>query len=83
MSNVEWDSKTVIGNKAKAPKVTRNAADLNGMFHREINIYVPLITNCLFLSFFTAVRVLLYYYLLLVSISPWSLGPSSRCGRRN
>lgn len=30
MSNVEWDSKTVIGHKAKAAKVTRNAADLNG-----------------------------------------------------
>ncbi|KAI9446632.1 multi protein bridging factor 1-domain-containing protein [Lactarius indigo] len=30
MSNVDWDAKTVIGNKAKAPKVTRNAADLNG-----------------------------------------------------
>jgi len=29
MSNVDWDSKTVIGNKAKAPKVTRNASDLN------------------------------------------------------
>ncbi|KAH9004966.1 hypothetical protein EDB86DRAFT_3037117 [Lactarius hatsudake] len=37
MSNVDWDAKTVIGNKAKAPKVTRNAADLNGMFHRGIN----------------------------------------------
>lgn len=30
MSNVEWDSKTVIGQKAKAPKVAKNAADLNG-----------------------------------------------------
>ncbi|KAG1796794.1 multi protein bridging factor 1-domain-containing protein [Suillus plorans] len=30
MSNMEWDSKTVIGFKAKAPKVTRNASDLNG-----------------------------------------------------
>ena len=30
MSNVEWDSKTVIGQKAKAPKVTKNSADLNG-----------------------------------------------------
>jgi len=30
MSNVDWDSKTVIGFKAKAPKVTRNAAELNG-----------------------------------------------------
>ncbi|KAI0256513.1 MBF1-domain-containing protein [Lactifluus subvellereus] len=29
MSNVDWDSKTVIGTKAKAPKVTRNTADLN------------------------------------------------------
>jgi len=27
----EWDSKTVIGFKAKAPKVTRNTSDLNGM----------------------------------------------------
>ncbi|KIK40759.1 hypothetical protein CY34DRAFT_806875 [Suillus luteus UH-Slu-Lm8-n1] len=30
MSNLDWDSKTVIGFKAKAPKVTRNASDLNG-----------------------------------------------------
>ena len=38
MSNVDWDSKTVIGNKGKAPKVTRNAADLNGTFHRGIKL---------------------------------------------
>lgn len=30
MSNVDWDSKTVIGSKAKVAKVTRNTADLNG-----------------------------------------------------
>lgn len=30
MSNVDWDTKTVIGQKAKAAKVTRNASDLNG-----------------------------------------------------
>ncbi|KAI1790768.1 ylMBF1 [Ganoderma leucocontextum] len=30
MSNLEWDTKTVIGQKGKAPKVTRNASDLNG-----------------------------------------------------
>ena len=30
MSNLDWDSKTVIGQKAKAPKVTRNTSDLNG-----------------------------------------------------
>jgi len=30
MSTIDWDSKTVIGQKAKAPKVTKNAADLNG-----------------------------------------------------
>lgn len=30
MSNNDWDSKTVIGFKAKAPKVTRNVSDLNG-----------------------------------------------------
>jgi putative transcription factor len=29
MSNADWDSKTVIGFKAKAPKVTRNTSDLN------------------------------------------------------
>ncbi|KAA1474834.1 MBF1-domain-containing protein [Dentipellis sp. KUC8613] len=29
MSNVDWDSKVVIGSKAKAPKVTRNTSDLN------------------------------------------------------
>jgi len=31
MSNADWDTKKlVIGQKAKAPKVTKNAADLNG-----------------------------------------------------
>lgn len=30
MAETEWDSKTVIGFKAKAPKVTRNTSDLNG-----------------------------------------------------
>lgn len=29
MSNVDWDSKTVIGQKAKAPKVAKNSTDLN------------------------------------------------------
>jgi len=29
MTDQDWDSKTVIGFKAKAPKVTRNASDLN------------------------------------------------------
>jgi len=29
MSSSDWDNKTVIGFKAKAPKVTRNASDLN------------------------------------------------------
>lgn len=32
MSNADWDSKTVIGFKARAPKVTRNTSDLNGMY---------------------------------------------------
>ena len=26
----DWDSKLVIGHKAKAPKVTRGTSDLNG-----------------------------------------------------
>ena len=29
MSNVEWDSKVVIGNKARTPKVTRGNAEVN------------------------------------------------------
>ncbi|KAI0005855.1 ylMBF1 [Russula compacta] len=29
-NNVDWDSKTVIGQKAKGPKVTKNTTDLNG-----------------------------------------------------
>ncbi|THH15600.1 hypothetical protein EW146_g4908 [Bondarzewia mesenterica] len=29
MSNVDWDSKLVVGHKAKAPKVTRTTSDLN------------------------------------------------------
>ncbi|EIM82487.1 MBF1-domain-containing protein [Stereum hirsutum FP-91666 SS1] len=29
MSNVDWDSKLVIGNKSKAPKVTKTTSDLN------------------------------------------------------
>jgi putative transcription factor len=28
--NVDWDTKLVIGQKAKAPKVAKNSADLNG-----------------------------------------------------
>ena len=32
MSNVDWNSKLVIGQKSKGPKVTKNAADLNGAF---------------------------------------------------
>ena len=34
MSNVEWDSKTVIGSKGKVPKVTRTTSDLNGTLCR-------------------------------------------------
>ena len=34
-TNVDWDSKTVIGFKAKAPKVARNTSDLNGMYARH------------------------------------------------
>jgi len=30
MSNTEWDTKTVIGYKAKKEKVARNTSDLNG-----------------------------------------------------
>ncbi|KAI0736590.1 multi protein bridging factor 1-domain-containing protein [Fomitopsis betulina] len=30
MSNLEWDSKTVIGSKGKVAKVTRTTSDLNG-----------------------------------------------------
>ena len=30
MSNVDWDTKLVVGKKAKAPVVTRKATDLNG-----------------------------------------------------
>lgn len=29
--DVEWDSKTVIGSKAKVAKVTKRDSDLNGM----------------------------------------------------
>ncbi|KAI0282157.1 ylMBF1 [Russula aff. rugulosa BPL654] len=29
-NNVDWDSKLVIGQKAKAAKVTKNSSDLNG-----------------------------------------------------
>lgn len=34
MNNTEWDSKTVIGSKAKVAKVTRTASDLNGAPYR-------------------------------------------------
>ena len=30
MSNVEWDSKTVIGNRAHRATTTKKASDLNG-----------------------------------------------------
>ncbi|KAG9100603.1 multiprotein-bridging factor 1 [Ceratobasidium sp. UAMH 11750] len=36
MSNVDWDSKTVIGNKARAPKVTKGNAEVNGPDHQKI-----------------------------------------------
>ena len=42
MSNVEWDSKTVIGQKAKAPKVAKNLADLNGALRQTRNDHLPL-----------------------------------------
>ncbi len=32
MSNTDWDTKLVIGQKAKAPKVARNTSDLNGTY---------------------------------------------------
>ena len=39
MSNVEWDSKVVIGQKAKAAKVTRNTSDLNGAYqYRHLSL---------------------------------------------
>ena len=31
MSNVDWDSKLVIGSKARTPKVTKNNSDINGV----------------------------------------------------
>jgi hypothetical protein len=30
-ATVDWDAKTVIGSKSRAPKVTRNTSDLNGV----------------------------------------------------
>jgi hypothetical protein len=30
MADQDWDSKVVVGFKAKAPKVARNTSDLNG-----------------------------------------------------
>ncbi|KAJ3482129.1 hypothetical protein NLI96_g7182 [Meripilus lineatus] len=33
---VEWDHKTVIGSKGKAPKVTKKDSDLNGTDHQRI-----------------------------------------------
>ena len=41
MSNVEWDSKVVIGHKAKAPKVTRTTSDLNGASHAPAHGLLP------------------------------------------
>lgn len=38
MSNVDWDSKLVIGQKAKAAKVTKNTSDLNGASDIMTNI---------------------------------------------
>ncbi|CDO69018.1 hypothetical protein BN946_scf184834.g25 [Trametes cinnabarina] len=34
--STDWDSKLVIGQKAKAPKVTRKETDLNGTDHQRI-----------------------------------------------
>jgi hypothetical protein len=41
-NNVDWDSKLVIGAKAKAPKVTKNSADLNGALRQTRNDHMPL-----------------------------------------
>ena len=43
MSNVEWDSKVVIGQKAKAPKVTRTTSDLNGASHAPPTGCIPVV----------------------------------------
>jgi putative transcription factor len=36
---VDWDSKVVIGSKARVPKVTRNTSDLNGMLPRAHGLH--------------------------------------------
>jgi hypothetical protein len=36
-ATLDWDSKTVIGSKARAPKVTRNTAELNGVSYANIS----------------------------------------------
>ena len=45
--NVDWDSKLVIGKKAKAPKVTKNETDLNGTSDATIACHVELDTPSL------------------------------------
>ena len=33
--STDWDSKTVIGSKARAPKVTKTNSDINGAYHPQ------------------------------------------------
>lgn len=45
MANVDWDSKVVIGNKARIPTVTKKATDLNGKCY-----FMTQVTFCLLFS---------------------------------
>ena len=45
MSNSEWDSKVVIGSKAKVPKVTRTTSDLNGASYCHPRSHAEVLTN--------------------------------------
>jgi hypothetical protein len=75
-TSAEWkNSMSVWREKAPVAKVTRNAAALNGAYRI---LYDPLVTDCFFLPFFAAVRVLLRLSYLFISIRP--PGPSSGRG---
>jgi hypothetical protein len=76
MSNVEWDSKTVIGQKAKAAKVAKNASDLNGASHAMSACLLKFILLSVFCSCEFFLKVDCDLCLIEIGSSGW-------CGRRN
>jgi putative transcription factor len=52
MSDADWDTKVVIGNKGRAPKVTKGNTEINGMYMS----FFFLACDSVFINFITAAR---------------------------